>query len=311
LAPSAADCLLENSGMSGYRYERDADGIVTVTLDMVGQSVNTMNDDFPPLLADFVARLQAEAGLTGVILTSAKSTFFAGGDIKAMVAATEETLPKWRDFLASMRCSLRALESLKVPVVAAINGAALGGGLEIALCCHHRIAIDSEKTLIGLPEATLGLLPGAGGIVRSIRLLGIEKALPLILKGSVAPAAKALERGQIDELASDADDLLAKARAWIRANPEFVQPWNRPDYKIPGDAAAVKAFVDALPAQLAEQFAGNVPPAQSAILRVATGSLATDVDGALEIESREFLGLLLTPEAKAAMQAFIDKSKKK
>ncbi len=301
--------------MSGYLYEKDADGIVTVTLDMVGQPVNTMNDDFPPLLRDFVTRLQAEPGLAGVILASAKSTFFAGGDIKAMAAANDETLPKWRDFLASMRASLRALESLPVPVVAAINGAALGGGLEIALCCHRRIAIDSDKTLIGLPESTLGLLPGAGGIVRSIRLLGVEKALPLILKGAVAPAAKALERSQIDELASDADDLLAKARAWIKANPGHVQPWNRPGYQIPGgtpdSSAAVKVFIDGCPAQLDEQFNGNVPPAQRAILRVAAGSLATDVDGALEIESREFLGLLLTPEAKAAMQAFIDKSKKK
>ena len=301
--------------MSGYIYEKDADGIVTVTLDMVGQPVNTMNDDFPPLLADFVARLQNENGLTGVILASAKSTFFAGGDIKAMAAATTETLPKWTEFLASMRRSLRALERLPVPVVAAINGAALGGGLEIALCCHRRIAIDSEKTLIGLPEATLGLLPGAGGIVRSIRLLGVEKALPLILKGSVAPASKAVERGQLDELASDAADLLAKARSWIKANPGYVQSWHRPGYQIPGgtpdSSAAVKAFIDGYPAQLDAQFSGEVPPAQRAILRVATASLTTDLDGALDVESREFLGLLLTPEAKAAMQAFVDKSKKK
>jgi 3-hydroxyacyl-CoA dehydrogenase/enoyl-CoA hydratase/3-hydroxybutyryl-CoA epimerase len=301
--------------MSGFIYEKDADGIVTVTMDMAGQPVNTMNDDFRTLLKETVDRLKAESGLKGVILTSAKSTFFAGGDIKNMLTATQETLPEWGSYLLGMRPNLRALESLPVPVVAAINGAALGGGLEIALCCHRRIAIDSEKMLIGLPESTLGLLPGAGGIVRTVRLLGFEKALPLILKGTMFNAKQALELGLVDELVADRDELIAKARAWINANPDFVQPWNRKGHQIPGgtqkSSPAVLAQVQNYPALLTKQFGGNIPPAQKSILAVAAESMQVDVDTALAVEGRYFLGLLLTPEAKAAMQAFVDKGKKK
>src|SRR5690606_15311390 len=159
------------------------------------------------------------------------------------------------------------------PVVAAINGAALGGGLEICLCCHHRIAIDSDKTLIGLPESTLGLLPGAGGIVRGVRLRGFGSALPLLLKGSMFPAREAKELGLVDELVADREELISKARAWIKANPDSVQPWNQKGYQIPGgtqkSSPAVLAQVQNYPALLTKQFNGKVPPAHRAILSVA------------------------------------------
>ena len=151
--------------MSGFIYEKDSDGIVTLTMDMPGQSVNTMNNDFPELLQSSVERLEQEE-ISGVILTSAKSTFFAGGDIKEMVAATADDLPFQREKITRIKALLRRLETLGKPVVAAINGAALGGGYEICLACHHRVAIDHDKAFIGLPEASLGLMPGAGGVVR-------------------------------------------------------------------------------------------------------------------------------------------------
>jgi len=299
--------------MSDFIYEKDADGIVTVTMDIQGQPVNTMNDAFISGINAIVKRLEAEPGITGVIIASAKSTFFAGGDIKLMLTASADNLQPWKEQNDQLKTPLRALESLKVPVVAAINGAALGGGYEICLSCHHRIAISGDKVLIGLPESTLGLLPGAGGVVRLVRLLGFEKALPLLLSGQVMKSADALEKGLVDELAADRDELFAKARAWIKANPNFVQPWNEKGYKIPGGTQktnpAIIAQLQSYPGMLAKQYNGKIPPAPKAILSSAAESLQVDFDGALQIETRYFLSLIATPEAKERMTAFVEKRK--
>lgn len=299
--------------MSDFIYEKDADGIVTVTMDIQGQPVNTMNDAFAVGITEMVKRLEQEPGLTGVIIASAKSTFFAGGDIKLMLTADANNLQPWKVKNDAIKGPMRALENLKVPVVAAVNGAALGGGYEICLCCHHRIAIDGEKVLIGLPEATLGLLPGGGGVVRLVRMLGFEKALPLLLAGTVMKAAEAAEKGLIDELAGDRDDMFAKARAWIKANPNSVQPWNEKGYKIPGGTQktnpAILAQLQAYPGMLAKQYEGRIPPAPKAILSAAAESLQVDIDGALQIETRYFLSLIATPEAKERMTAFVEKRK--
>lgn len=299
--------------MSGFIYEKGADGIVTVTMDMPGQPVNTMNADFPGFLKETVDRLEQEEGLKGVILTSAKSTFFAGGDIKAMLAATADTKQYWYDYTLGLKADLRRLETLKVPVVAAINGAALGGGFEIALTCHRRIAVNHEKALIGLPEATLGLLPGAGGIIRMVRLLGFEKAAPLLLKGSTFQPEQARELGLVDALVADREALLAEARAWITANPGSVQPWRVKGHKIPGGipktSPAVMAQVQSYPAMLVKQYNGKVPPAPKAILAAAVESMQVDIDTAGIIESRYFTSLLLTSEAKERMTAFVEKRK--
>ncbi|MET0379496.1 MAG: enoyl-CoA hydratase-related protein [Spongiibacteraceae bacterium] len=299
--------------MSDFIYEKDADGIVTVTMDIQGQPVNTMNDAFISGINAIVKRLEQESGLTGVIIASAKSTFFAGGDIKLMLSAKADELGPWKEQNDAIKAPLRALESLKVPVVAAINGAALGGGYEICLSCHHRIAISGDKVLIGLPESTLGLLPGAGGVVRLVRKLGLEKALPLLLSGQVMKSSEALEKGLVDELVADRDELLAKARAWIKANPGYVQPWNEKGYKIPGGTQktnpAIIAQLQAYPGMLAKQYNGNIPPAPKAILSTAAESLQVDFDAALQIETRYFLSLIATPEAKERMTAFVEKRK--
>ncbi len=300
--------------MSGFIYEKDADGIVTVTMDMAGQPVNTMNEDFYGLLRDTVTRLEQEEGLTGVILASAKSTFFAGGDIKRMLTATPESLPQWNDEFTEMRHNLRRLEKLPVPVVAAINGAALGGGYEIASVCKHRIAVDGERVLIGLPESTLGLIPGAGGIVRTISKLGFEKAVPMILEGKVSPAAEAHELGLIEELVADQESLIPAARAWIKANPDVTaQPWDQKGFKIPGGnintSPSVHLAVQSYPAVLTKRFGGEVPPAWQAIVCAAAETLQVNFDTALIVEGRYFLSVLTTPEAKAAMTAFVEKRK--
>lgn len=299
--------------MSDFSYVKDAEGIVTVTMDMQGQPVNTMNEAFCELLRQATTQLEAETDLTGVIVTSAKSTFFAGADIKQMLTAEKTDLAYWRELNLQIKTQLRRLENLKVPVVAAINGAALGGGYEICLSCHYRIAIENDKTLIGLPEVTLGLLPGGGGVVRLVRLLGIEKALLILLKGAMYKPTEALELGLINALATDKDDLIEQSRTWIKAHPNFAQPWNDKNYQIPGGTQktnpSVLAKLQSYPAILTKQFNGHVPPAPKAILATAAESLQIDVDGALAVESRYFLSLLTTPEAKERMLAFVEKRK--
>ena len=184
------------------KWDKGDDGIVTLTMDDPNQSANTMNEAYKASMGATVDRLEAEKDdITGVILTSAKSTFFAGGDLNDLIQATPADAPRVSEEVREIKAQLRRLETLGKPVVAAINGAALGGGLEIALACHHRIAVDSPKVQLGFPEVQLGLLPGGGGVVRTTRLLGITNALmQWLLQGKRYRPAQAKEFGLLDEL---------------------------------------------------------------------------------------------------------------
>src|SRR6201989_3408722 len=158
--------------------DEDLDVIVTLTLDDPSGSANVMNEHYGESMHNAVERLVAERdSITGVVIASAKKTFFAGGDLKGMINLGPDDAGEAFDTVEAVKRDLRALETLGKPVVAAINGAALGGGLEIALACHHRIAADVKGLVVGLPGGTLGLLPGGGGVVRTVRLLGIADAL--------------------------------------------------------------------------------------------------------------------------------------
>ncbi|MGB3484301.1 MAG: enoyl-CoA hydratase-related protein, partial [Mycobacterium sp.] len=155
------------------RWEQDGDGVVNLILDDPNQSANTMNAAYTASMKATVDRLEAEKdSITGVVITSAKKTFFAGGDLNDLKQATKENAGEVAEHVRAMKADLRRLETLGKPVVAAINGAALGGGLEIALATHHRIVVDDSKIQLGLPEVSLGLLPGGGGVTRVTRLLG-------------------------------------------------------------------------------------------------------------------------------------------
>ncbi|MGX1762807.1 enoyl-CoA hydratase/isomerase family protein, partial [Streptomyces lydicus] len=159
-------------------WEQDSDGIVVLTMDDPNQGANTMNELYKSSMTATVERLEAEKdSITGVVITSAKKTFFAGGDLKNMMKVGPEDGQGVMDELGTIKGALRRLETLGKPVVAAINGAALGGGLEIALACHYRIAADVPGSQIGLPEVTLGLLPAGGGVIRTVRMLGLQNAL--------------------------------------------------------------------------------------------------------------------------------------
>ncbi|MGB3247146.1 MAG: 3-hydroxyacyl-CoA dehydrogenase NAD-binding domain-containing protein, partial [Sulfitobacter sp.] len=288
----------------GFQYDKDADGIVTVTMDMDGQSANTMGTVYMDLMETTVARLEGEADLTGVIFASAKKTFFAGGDLNEILAVTKVT-EEYLNFLTKNKGMLRRLEKLPVPVVAAINGAAMGGGLEICLGCNYRIA--SPQAVVSLPEVTLGLLPAAGGVVRTVALLGLEKALPLVAEGRVFKAAAAKEYGLIDALVDSPEALVPAAKEWIKANPEaHAQPWDKKGFKYPDGGSETRTnrtIAGMAPTMLINKTRGR-SPAPAKIIDIAVNSQRMGFDAALMAESRGFCSLVASPEAKAAISTF-------
>lgn len=299
---------------SAVRYEKDADGIVTLTLDDPNQSANTMNDLYRTSMTAAVEQLYAEpeGSVKGVILASAKKTFFAGGDLKGMVQARPEQSGEIFAMVEDVKAPLRKLELYPAPVVAAINGAALGGGLEIALAANHRIAWNSSKVQIGLPEVSLGLLPGGGGVTRTVRMFGLQTALmDILLQGPRMKPAQAKDKGLVDELVDDLEQLLPAARAWLASVADDAsaaqQPWDRQGYKMPGGTPStpkLAQFLPAFPALLRQQIKGAPYEAPRAILSAAVEGAQVDFDTASRIESRYLTGLVVGQQSKNMIQAF-------
>src|SRR3954470_9784123 len=294
------------------RWEKGDDGIVVLTLDDPNQNANTMNAAYAASMKATVERLEAEKDdIKGVVITSAKKTFFAGGDLNDLRQATKENAEEIAGFVREGKALLRRLETLGKPVAAAINGAALGGGLEICLACHHRVIVDDPKAVIGFPEVQLGLLPGAGGVVRSVRMLGIVNALMgVLLQGQRLRPDKAKEMGLVDEVVASRDDLIPAAREWIAAQGEDFagQPWDADKkYKIPGGTPSTPALAQnlpAFPANLRKQLKGANYPAPHHIMAAAVEGAQVDFDNALEIEGRYFVDLATGQVAKNMIQAF-------
>jgi 3-hydroxyacyl-CoA dehydrogenase/enoyl-CoA hydratase/3-hydroxybutyryl-CoA epimerase len=276
------------------QYEIGPDQIVTLTLDMPGQQANTMNAVYRQSMSETLARLQADReSILGVILRSAKTTFMAGGDLNELIQVDKARAQWFYQMTLDLKAQLRALETFGKPVVAAINGAALGGGWELCLACHGRIALDDRQVRLGLPEVTLGLLPGGGGTVRLVRMLGLEKALPLLMEGRLMSAQQALKAGLVDQLASDGDDLLRKARAWIFANPAPVKAWDVPGFQIPGGTPShpkVAQMLAIAPSILRSKTQGCYP-APEKILAAAVEGSQVDFHTAEQIEARYFTEL--------------------
>ncbi|MFD5369681.1 3-hydroxyacyl-CoA dehydrogenase NAD-binding domain-containing protein [Streptomyces sp. NPDC127103] len=291
------------------RWEQDATGIVTLVLDDPNQSANTMNQAFRASITAIADRVEAEKdSIRGIIYTSAKKTFFAGGDLKDMVQAGPEHAQDIFDGALEMKNALRRIETLGKPVVAAINGAALGGGYEIALASHHRVALDASGSKIGLPEVTLGLLPGGGGVTRTVRLMGITDALlKVLLQGTQYTPRRALDNGLVHEVAATPEEMMAKAIAFIDTHPESQQPWDVPGYRIPGGTPSNPKFaanLPAFPANLRKQLNGAPYPAPRAIMAAAVEGSQVDFDTAATIESRYFTELVTGQTAKNMIQAF-------
>jgi 3-hydroxyacyl-CoA dehydrogenase / enoyl-CoA hydratase / 3-hydroxybutyryl-CoA epimerase len=303
---------MSDARTSTVKWEKDPDGVVILTLDDPNQSANTMNADYAASMAATVARLEAEKDdIAGVVIASAKKTFFAGGDLHDLKAVTREQSREFADGLREIKGQLRRLETLGKPVVAAINGAALGGGLEIALACHHRIAVDDPSVQLGFPEVQLGLLPGGGGVVRSVRMLGIVEALvQLLVQGQRLRPAKAKDLGILDEIVATREQLIPAAKAWIAARAggdDVMQPWDAKGYKIPGGTPSTPALAQnlpAFPANLRKQLKGANYPAPHHIMAAAVEGAQVDFDGAIEIEGRYFVDLATGQVAKNMIQAF-------
>lgn len=279
------------------RWDQGVDGIVTLTLDDPNQSANTMNADYVASMGAIVDRLESEKdSITGVIITSGKKTFFAGGDLGDLGTAGPEDAERVHTLITTIKDQQRRIEKLGRPVVSAINGAALGGGLEITLATHHRIALDARGVKLGLPEVGLGLLPGAGGVTRTVRMLGINDAVSkVLLTGKQYSAQGALELGLVDELAASPEELIAKAKAWIAANPAPMQPWDVKGFKIPGgtpSSPSLAAVLPAVPANVRKQIKGAPMPAPRNIISAAVEGAQVDIDTALRIETQYLVELV-------------------
>jgi 3-hydroxyacyl-CoA dehydrogenase/enoyl-CoA hydratase/3-hydroxybutyryl-CoA epimerase len=291
------------------RWDKDDDSVVILTLDDPNQSANTMNAAYAASMGAAVERLEAEKDdITGVVITSAKKTFFAGGDLHDLRRATRNDAPQVAAGVRDIKAQLRRLETLGKPVVAAINGAALGGGFEIALAAHHRVVFDDPSAVVGFPEVQLGLLPGGGGVVRTVRMLGIVDALmQLLLQGQRLRPDKAKELGVVDEIVATREELIPAAKAWIAANPEAHQPWDEKGHKIPGGTPSnpkLAMNLPAFPANLRKQLKGANYPAPHHIMAAAVEGAQVDFTGAIEIEGRYFVDLVCGQESKNMIQAF-------
>jgi 3-hydroxyacyl-CoA dehydrogenase/enoyl-CoA hydratase/3-hydroxybutyryl-CoA epimerase len=293
------------------KWEQGDDGIVVLTLDDPNQSANTMNRAYIESMGATVDRLEAEKdSIKGVVLTSAKKTFFAGGDLHDLKAVTKEQSAEFAEGIREVKGQLRRLETLGVPVATAINGAALGGGLEIALATHYRVIVDSPKAKLGFPEVKLGLLPGGGGVVRTVRMFGIVDALmQLLLQGQEKRPAQALDMGLVNEVVPTVDDLVPAAKKWILAQGEDFagQPWDVKGYKIPGGTPSnpkLAMNLPAFPANLRKQLKGANYPAPHHIMAAAVEGAQVDFDTAIEIEGRYFVDLATGQVAKNMIEAF-------
>ena len=290
------------------RWDKDA-GVVILTLDDPNQSANTINAAYLESMAATIDRLENEKDeIAGVVITSAKKTFFAGGDLHDLIRATKDDAPQVAAGVREIKAQLRRLETLGKPVAAAINGAALGGGFEIALAAHHRVVVDDPGAVVGFPEVQLGLLPGGGGVVRTVRMLGIVDALmQLLLQGQRLRPAQAKELGVVDEIVATREELIPAAKKWIAENPEAHQPWDDKGYRIPGGTPSNPKFamnLPAFPANLRKQLKGANYPAPHHILAAAVEGSQVDFDNAIEIEGRYFVDLVCGQVSKNMIQAF-------
>ena len=292
------------------RYEL-ADGIATITFDEQGSPVNTMCLQWQDDLAQAAEQAaQDKAALTGIVLASAKTSFFAGADLKGVMHSQAADGPRVFAEIERIKKSFRTLETLGVPVVSCLNGSALGGGWEVALIGHHRIATRNPKTQFGLPEVTLGLIPGGGGITKMTRVLGLLAAQPYVLESQLFGPDEAVKLGLVHELVDSDDQLRPRALAYIAAaqgQPEAAQHvWDRKDYKMPGGTPSspkLAGMLSVAPAVLKQKTRGLYPAPEAALAAMVEGAMV-DFDTAMRIESRYLAGLMTSQVARNMINTF-------
>jgi 3-hydroxyacyl-CoA dehydrogenase/enoyl-CoA hydratase/3-hydroxybutyryl-CoA epimerase len=296
--------------MNNFKLEIDDAGIALITFDVPNRSMNTLTAEVIRELGDIAKQLASDASIKGAIITSGKASgFCAGADLGELggsltAGATGEAgLRALFDSCFALNKTFRAIETCGKPVVAAINGLALGGGLEICLASHYRIVADNPKIKLGLPEAKVGLLPGAGGTQRLPRLIGVMKAAPYLLEGKTMSPQEALGLGVVHEVVPEAE-LIAAAKKYLAGKPDAVAPWDKKDFKIPGGGpyhpATAQVFIMGN-AMLRKQSFGNYP-AQINIMKSVYEGLQVPIDAALRIESRYFAKTAMTPQARGMIR---------
>jgi 3-hydroxyacyl-CoA dehydrogenase/enoyl-CoA hydratase/3-hydroxybutyryl-CoA epimerase len=296
--------------MNTFKIDVDADGILTAALDVPGRSMNTITAEVRKDLQELADRIKSDAAVKGAVITSGKTSgFCAGADLGEMGAVLggagsgEAALKAGFDEVFSMNKALRALETCGKPVAAAINGLAMGGGLEITLACHYRVVADDNRILLGLPETKVGLFPGGGGTQRLPRLIGAQAALMAISEGKSFRPQEAKGAGVVHEVVA-ADQVLARAKEWVKTG-KAQQPWDDASFKIPGGGpyhpAGFQVFVMGN-ALLRKQSYGNYPALINMLKAVYEG-LQVPIEAALRIESRYFLKTLMTPQARAMIRS--------
>ncbi|GGI70763.1 3-hydroxyacyl-CoA dehydrogenase [Polymorphobacter multimanifer] len=293
------------------RSELDADGILLLTIDVPGLGMNVITPEVTRDLAAAIERLRTDPDVKGAVLTSGKkSGFMAGADLKGMGALFggaapaaddgKSKLAKLFDAVFGLNKLLRDLETCGKPVAAAVNGLALGGGLEFILACHYRVIADNPKITLGLPEVMVGLFPGAGGTQRLPRLMGVQPALMYLLQGKNMSPAEAKGFGVVQEIAP-ADEVVDRAKAWVKANPAGgVQPWDQKGFKFPGgvggfNPAFAQTFV-AGTAMTAKSTSNNMN-APKAILSAVYEGAQLPMDTAIRVESKYFAKVVADPQA--------------
>ncbi len=284
-------------------YHVDADGIATIRWDMPGRALNVLNAQSIEEFARCVEQALGDPQVRGAIVASSKPGFIAGADLEWLPHLDAQQMQAQG---GRIRQSLRRMETGGKPFVAAINGAALGGGFEVCLACHHRIAADNPAVEVGLPEVQLGLLPGAGGTQRLPRMIGIRNALPLLLEGWKLRSREALESGLVDAVVPDGE-LLSAARAWLLSpGAQAVQPWDAKGFRIPGGPPGSPAGMETIAAAIAMVRAKTwgLYPAPFDILSAVYEGCGVDIDTGLKIEERYFLHLFGTPEARNLIRLF-------
>jgi 3-hydroxyacyl-CoA dehydrogenase/enoyl-CoA hydratase/3-hydroxybutyryl-CoA epimerase len=306
---------LEISGiekMNTINYQVDKDGVAILTLDVKDKPMNVMTPEFMSDIRELGARIAGDDKVIGAVLTSGKDSFMAGADLKSIVAefGPDADVEKVYGWCKTLQQAYRDLETCGKPIAVAINGTALGGGLELCLACHYRVVANNPKAVLGLPEVTVGLMPGAGGTQRLPRLIGIEPALKLMTQGRHLKAAEAVEAG-IGHVLVEPGQEVDIARAWVleSGNPE--QPWDKKGFKVPGGAglmnpSTIQTFM--FGTSLLQKMTNHNYPAPITIMSAVYEGTLLPMDKALDIETKYFVTLLLHPVSRNMIRTlFINK----
>lgn len=277
----------------------DADGIAVLTIDVKDKPMNVITPDFMDEIAESAARISSDENIKGAVITSGKDSFMAGADLKELVDVFEQgrDIAEVYAWCRKLQQAYRKLETCGKPVAAAINGTALGGGLELCLACHYRVAADNPKSVLGQPEVQIGLLPGAGGTQRLPRLMGIEPALRLLTEGKHVNPAEALELGFVDEVVAPGTEVAA-AKDWILEQGDAQQPWDKKGFKFPGGAGLMHPSAiqtQMVGTALLQKMTNHNYPAPIAIMSSVYEGSVLPIDKALDVESKYFAKMLVNP----------------